>query len=70
MLRQRIQPPRDIFPPEPWALAAVRIDPKLTGELVGQAETMLWDISEPIGPDTAVFPGELTTPCPGGCHEP
>ena len=40
MLRQRIQPPRDIFPPEPWALAAVRIDPKLTGELVGQAETM------------------------------
>jgi alpha,alpha-trehalose phosphorylase len=40
MLRERSRPPRDMFPPDPWALQAVRIDPKLTDKLVGQAETM------------------------------
>lgn len=40
MLRERRQPPRDIFPVDPWILAAVRLDSKLADEFVGQAETM------------------------------
>jgi alpha,alpha-trehalose phosphorylase len=40
MLRERRPPPRDIFPAEPWALTAIRLDPKLADEFVGQAETM------------------------------
>src|SRR5919112_5328937 len=40
MLRERRQPPADIFPAEPWALAAVRYDAKLAHTYVGQDETM------------------------------
>ena len=40
MLRERRIPPPDIFPAEPWAVAAVRLDPKLAREFAGQAETM------------------------------
>lgn len=40
MLRERRRPPSDIFPPEPWALAAVRLDAKLREEFLGQSETM------------------------------
>jgi alpha,alpha-trehalose phosphorylase len=40
MLRPRYNPPSHIFPPEPWALEAVRHDAKLADEFIGQAETM------------------------------
>ena len=40
MLRPRYIPPSDIFPPNPWAIEAVRYDPKLAREFTGQAETM------------------------------
>ena len=40
MLRERRVPPLDIFPAEPWAVAAVQLDPRLVKEFAGQAETM------------------------------
>ncbi len=40
MLRPRLIPPDDIFPPNPWALEATRYDARLARELTGQAETM------------------------------
>ena len=40
MLRERLNPPLDIFPTEPWALAVVRLDKRLAREFAGQAETM------------------------------
>jgi len=40
MLRPRYTPPNDIFPPNPWAIEAVRYDAKLAREFTGQAETM------------------------------
>ncbi len=40
MLRPRYIPPIDIFPPNPWAIEAVRYDTKLAREFTGQAETM------------------------------
>ncbi len=40
MLRSRRYPPRDVFPIDPWALAAVRFDGDLFRNYVGQAETM------------------------------
>jgi alpha,alpha-trehalose phosphorylase len=40
MLRERLSPPVDLFPPNPWALEAVGLDPKIAVELVGQQETM------------------------------
>ena len=40
MLRERQMPPLEIFPAEPWVVAAVRLDPRLVKEFAGQAETM------------------------------
>ena len=40
MLRERRLPPADIFPAEPWALAAVRYSARLAHTYAGQAETM------------------------------
>ena len=40
MLRERLIPPPDIFPAEPWAVGAKGLDPKLAWEFAGQAETM------------------------------
>jgi alpha,alpha-trehalose phosphorylase len=40
MLRQRQNPPRDVFPVDPWLLSAVRFDADLLRGYVGQAETM------------------------------
>lgn len=40
MLRPRLIPPVDIFPPNPWAIEAVRYDGRMARELTGQAETM------------------------------
>ena len=40
MLRERLIPPPDIFPAEPWTAGAKGLDPKLAWEFVGQAETM------------------------------
>ncbi|WP_407530722.1 glycoside hydrolase family 65 protein [Methylobacterium oryzisoli] len=40
MLRPRLIPPDDIFPPNPWALEAVRYDERVARGLTGQAETM------------------------------
>ncbi|GJD99975.1 glycoside hydrolase family 65 protein [Methylobacterium isbiliense] len=40
MLRPRLIPPDDIFPPNPWVLEATRYDAKLAQDLTGQAETM------------------------------
>src|SRR3954447_4592976 len=40
MLRERRQPPADIFPAEPWAFAAVHYDAKLAHTYVGQDETI------------------------------
>ena len=40
MLRERLIPPPDIFPAEPWAAGAKGLDPKLAWEFAGQAETM------------------------------
>jgi alpha,alpha-trehalose phosphorylase len=40
MLRPRYIPPKDTFPPNPWAFEAVRYDARLARELTGQAETM------------------------------
>ena len=40
MLRTRYDPPRDIFPTDPWVFGAVRFDSKLADQFVGQAETM------------------------------
>lgn len=40
MLRPRLIPPDDIFPPNPWAIEAIRYDARLSQELTGQAETM------------------------------
>ena len=39
-MRERQIPPLEIFPAEPWAVAAVRLDPRLVKEFAGQAETM------------------------------
>ena len=40
MLRPRYEPPDEIFPPDPWAIHAVRYDSRLALEFTGQAETM------------------------------
>lgn len=40
MLRGRRNPPRDVFPPDPWGLAAVHFDTEVLLGYVGQAETM------------------------------
>ncbi len=40
MLRPRLIPPDDVFPPNPWAIEAVRFDDRLARDLTGQAETM------------------------------
>ena len=40
MLRERLIPPPDIFPHEPWAAGAKELDPKLAWDFAGQAETM------------------------------
>jgi len=40
MLRKRRNPPRDVFPPDPWGLAAVHFDSEVLLGYVGQAETM------------------------------
>ncbi|KMO27146.1 kojibiose phosphorylase, partial [Methylobacterium variabile] len=40
MLRPRLIPPDDVFPPNPWAIEAVRYDGRLARNLTGQAETM------------------------------
>src|SRR4051794_37621063 len=40
MLRERLSPPTDLFPPNPWALQVVGLDPNIADELVGQLETM------------------------------
>lgn len=40
MLRPRLIPPDDIFPPNPWAIEATRYDARLSQEFTGQAETM------------------------------
>jgi alpha,alpha-trehalose phosphorylase len=40
MLRERLSPPPDIFPPETWTAGAKGLDPKLAWEFAGQAETM------------------------------
>ncbi|QIQ88312.1 glycosyl hydrolase family 65 protein [Erythrobacter sp.] len=40
MLRARRDPPRDVFPPDPWGLAAVHFDTDWLLGYVGQAETM------------------------------
>ncbi|AWN36341.1 glycoside hydrolase family 65 protein [Methylobacterium radiodurans] len=40
MLRPRLIPPDDVFPPNPWAIEAVRFDARLAHDLTGQAETM------------------------------
>jgi alpha,alpha-trehalose phosphorylase len=40
MLRERRDPPRDVFPPDPWGLAAVHFDTDVLLGYVGQAETM------------------------------
>ena len=40
MLRPRLNPPTDIFPPNPWAIEAVRYVRELTCDFAGQAETM------------------------------
>jgi alpha,alpha-trehalose phosphorylase len=40
MLRERLIPPPDIFPAEPWAVGTKGLDPKLAWEFAGQAETM------------------------------
>jgi hypothetical protein len=37
MLRERLIPPPDIFPAEPWAAGAKGLDPKLAWEFAGQA---------------------------------
>ncbi len=60
MLRERLSPPTDIFPANPWALESHRLDRLLAEELVGQAETMfalsngylglrgIWDEGAPV----------------------
>ena len=40
MLRERQQPPPDIFSPEPWTFGAVRYDAQIAKKYAGQAETM------------------------------
>lgn len=40
MLRPRLNPPTDIFPPNPWAIEAVRYVRELVQDFTGQAETM------------------------------
>ncbi|GJE72691.1 glycoside hydrolase family 65 protein [Methylorubrum podarium] len=40
MLRPRLNPPTDIFPPNPWAIEAIRYDGALARDFTGQAETM------------------------------
>lgn len=40
MLRERLLPPSDSFPENPWALESVRLDQKVAEEYVGQQETM------------------------------
>jgi alpha,alpha-trehalose phosphorylase len=40
LLRQRLIPPPDLFPAEPWAAGAAGFDPRLAREFAGQAETM------------------------------
>jgi hypothetical protein len=35
MLRERLIQPPDIFPDEPWAAEAKRLDPKLAREFAG-----------------------------------
>lgn len=40
MLRPRLNPPTDIFPPNPWAIEAVRYVRELARDFTGQGETM------------------------------
>ena len=40
MLRERLSPPSDRFPENPWALESTHLDRKIAAELVGQIETM------------------------------
>lgn len=40
MLRSRCPPPPDLFSTNPWRVGAVRFDPELSDQFVGQAETM------------------------------
>ena len=40
MLRPRLNPPTDIFPPNPWAIEAVRYVRELARDFAGQGETM------------------------------
>lgn len=40
MLRQRLSPPSDMFPAEPWAVEDAGFDPKMARQFAGQAETM------------------------------
>lgn len=40
MLRERLSPPPDRFPPNPWALENIGLDPKRAEEFAGQQETM------------------------------
>lgn len=40
MLRPRRPPPRDVVPAEPWALTVTRLDPRMTDDALGQAETL------------------------------
>lgn len=40
MLRERISPPVDLFPPAPWALRSIGLDQQIAAEFVEQQETM------------------------------
>jgi len=40
MLRPRCPPPPELFSTDPWRVGAVRFDPELSDQFVGQAETM------------------------------
>lgn len=40
MLRERLSPPADVFPANPWALEGIHLDGKRAEEFVGQTETM------------------------------
>jgi trehalose/maltose hydrolase-like predicted phosphorylase len=39
VLRKRLNPPRDLFPIDPWRLEINRFDRRLASELVGPGET-------------------------------
>jgi alpha,alpha-trehalose phosphorylase len=40
VLRPRRKPPRDVVPAEPWALTVTHLDPRVTADALGQAETI------------------------------